>query len=147
MSGGPIPIDGLNEEEKEKVRYHLGYLETSLAPSIQLGIPKPTQTLFLLEDGLGLLRNGFACNRARCILKVLDELEVKLVAGVSTLVASNLGTMKLHPLAAMGQLYTDSLEKEYRRWAGRLADIFGVPIYPFSQRFKRSGPGTSITVR
>ena len=28
------------------------------------------------------------------------------------------------------------LEKEYARWGGRLADVFGVPFYPYSNRYK-----------
>lgn len=147
MSGGAAPSDALTEEEKEKVRYHLGYLETSFAPSIALGIPKPLQTVFLLEQGLTLLVNGFAVNRVRCILKVLDETEAKIFGAQSTLVADKLGELSLHPLKAQGKLVTDSLEGEYRRWANRLADIFGVPIYPFSDRFKRRGPGTSVPIR
>ncbi|KKK54507.1 hypothetical protein LCGC14_3083990, partial [marine sediment metagenome] len=42
----------LTEAEKERVRYHLGYLQVSAAASIQLGIPRPLQTVFLLEQGL-----------------------------------------------------------------------------------------------
>jgi hypothetical protein len=147
MSTGPTPVDSLTDEEKEKVRYHLGYLATSFAPSISLGIPRPLQTVFLLEQGLTLLVNGFAVNRVRCILKILDDLECKLVGGVTTLAAETLGELTLHPLRERGKTFTDSLEDEYRRWAGRLADIFGVPLYPYAARFKRRGPGTVVSVR
>lgn len=146
MSATTLPIDSLTEEEKEKVRYHLGYLETSLAPSIQLGIPRPLQTVFLLEQGLNLIRNGFAVNRVRCTLKILDDIECKLFAGLQTLSAESLGELTLHPLRSQGKLFTDSLENEYRRWAGRLADILGVPLYPYSKRFRRVGPGTNVPV-
>jgi hypothetical protein len=140
------PTDALNDEEKEKARYHLGYLETSFAPSIQLGMPKPLQTVFLLEQGLTLLVNGYAVNRVRCILKTLDDLECQLVCAVKTMAAASLGELKLHPLSGMGKLFTDSLEDEYVRWAGRLADILGVPLYPYARRFKRTGPGSVIPV-
>src|ERR1700690_2790040 len=134
------------EAEKERIRYHLGYLETSLAPSIAFGIPKPLQTVFLLEDSLGLIQNPYAADRVRHILCLLESLEKQLFEAVKTTAASELGTMKLHPLAAQGKLYTDSIEKEYGRWARRLADIMGVPLYPYSARFKKSGPGSSIPV-
>ena len=143
---GPVPQDALNNEEKEKARYHLGYLETSSAASIQLGIPQPLQTVFLLEQGLTLLTNGFAVNRVRCILKILDDLECKLYGAVDTLSAESLGELKLHPLAGQGALFTDSIEKEYVRWANRLADCLGVPKYPYSARFKHKGPGSTIPV-
>jgi hypothetical protein len=141
-----FPIDALTEEEKERCRYHLGYLETRLGPSIQLGIPRPLQLVFLLEQGLTLLTNGFAVNRVRCILKILDELEQKLLAAADYVGADSLGELSLHPLKAQGKLAPDSLEREYRRWAARLSDIFGVPIYAFSQRFRRSGPGSVLPV-
>jgi hypothetical protein len=147
MAGSDVlPQDALTHEEKEKVRYHLGYLETSMGASIQLGIPRPVQTVFLLEQGLELLTNGYAVNRVRCVLKILEDLECKMQGAVTTLSAESLGDLKLHPLRAQGKLFTDSLESEYRRWAGRLADIFGVPIYPYSQRFRRTGPGTNVPV-
>ena len=141
-----IPIDALTDEEKEKTRYHLGYLETSLAPSIQLGIPRPLQTVFLLEQGLELLVNGFAVNRVRCILKILDDIECQLLSAISTLGATSLGNLTLHPLASKGILFTDSIEKEYKRWSSRLADILGVPKYPYAARNKRSGPGSMVPV-
>lgn len=147
MPTAGVPQDTLTDEEKEKVRYHLGYLETSFAPSIQLGIPRPLQTVFLLEQGLTLLTNGFAVNRVRCILKILEDLECKLFGAVNTLSAGELGELKLHPLAHQGKLFTDSIEHEYVRWAGRLADVFGVPLYPYAKRFKKSGPGSTVSVR
>lgn len=137
----------LTAQEKERVRYHLGYMEVSSAPSIQLGIPKPLQTVFLLEDALTLLTNVYAVDRVRCILQTLDQIEGQLRAGTCTLVADKLGELQLHPLRAQGKLFTDSLEKEYRRWAQRLADVMGVPLYPYSQRFRASGPGAVLPVR
>jgi hypothetical protein len=147
VPGGPAPIDALNEADKDKIRYHLGYLSTSSAASIQMGIPKPVQTVFLLESAMGLLTNGYAVERVRHIIEKLDLLECKLFKGADALNAERLGEMTLHPLRGQGKLFTDSLEGEYRRWAGRLADILGVPFYPYSTRFRRGGPGTNVPVR
>ena len=140
-------LDSLTDEEKERCRYHLGYLETSLAASIQLGIPRPLQTVFLLESGLTLLVNGPAVARVRNILCILDDIEAKLVCAHPSLAAEKMGDMVLHPLRSRGLLVTDSLENEYQRWGRRLADILGVPIYPHSARYKKSGPGSIIRTR
>lgn len=137
---------GLVEEEKERCRYHLGYQETAYAASVQFGLPRPVQTMFILESAMNYLQNPYAIQRVRRVLDTLDGLECQIAASTKTLVASQLGNLKLHPLAAQGKLVTDSLEREYSRWAKRLADIFGVPLYPYSARFQRSGPGTSIPV-
>lgn len=146
MAATTLPQDSLTNEEKEKVRYHLGYLATSFAPSIQLGIPRPLQTVFLLEQGLELLTLGYAVNRVRCILGTLDGLECQLAGAVQTLSASRLGNLEMHPLKEKGLLFTDSIEREYVRWASRLADILGVPLYPYSARFRKSGPGSVVPV-
>ena len=141
-----VALVTLSDQDKERCRYHLGYLETSSAASIQLGIPRPIQTVFLLEDALSLIQNEFAVNRVRCILDTLDSIEAQLAKAVGTLAADRLGNMQLHPLRAQGKLFTDSLEAERLRWAWRLADILGVPVYPYSQRFKKRGPGSNIPV-
>jgi hypothetical protein len=43
----------------------------------------------------------------------------------------------------------DALEEEYTRWAQRMVDIFGVPLYPLSPRFANAGgvKAGSIPVR
>lgn len=137
----------LTESEKERCRYHLGYLETSLAGSVQLGMPRPLQTIFLLESALTLLENPFAIDRCRKILATLDMIEEQLSNSVCTLVADKLGDLSLHPLKDKGMLVTDSIEREYVRWAKRLADLLGVSIYPFADRFRKAGPGSAIPVR
>jgi hypothetical protein len=141
-----LPLDSLTEAQKERVRYHLGYMETSFAASIQLGIPRPVQTVFLLEQALELLVNAHAVARVRCILDILDNVEASLVGAQQSLSVERMGEMTLHPLRGRGLLATDSLEREYQRWGKRLADIMGVPIYPYSTRYRKTGPGTVVPV-
>jgi hypothetical protein len=137
----------LTEFDKERCRYHLGYLESSMAPSIQLGIPRPIQTVFLLEQAIQrLIDTELACARVRRILDCLDKIEDQLKSSLCMLGVEKLGDLTLHPLRSKGKLVTDSLEDEYRRWAYRLSDVLGVPTYPYSHRFRRSGPGSNIAV-
>jgi hypothetical protein len=124
----------------------MGYLETEFAPSIQLGIPRPLQTVFLLETALSLIKTNLAVARVRKILCILDQIETKLVEAVCQVGVSELGNLKLHPLAGKGILGSDSIEKEYQRWAFRLADVLGAPPYPYAQRFRKSGPGSNVRV-
>lgn len=139
-------MSALSDADKERVRYHLGYLNTSFAASLTLGIPRPVQTLFLVEDAMGLLIPQ-TVPRVLCILDTMDGLETKLRRAVDQLGVSKIGELELHPLKDRGQLVTDSLEREYVRWGNRLADILGVPHYPFSARYAKRGPGSSIPVR
>lgn len=138
-------MSALSEADKERVRYHLGYMNTSFVASITMGIPRPVQTLFLVEDAMGLLQ-PLAVPRVVCILDTLDSLERQLVKAQPTVGVESLGELTLHPLRSQGKLGTDSLEHEYLRWGNRLADLLGVPPYPYSKRYRRSGPGSIVPV-
>lgn len=140
-------MPALTDKDKERTRYHLGYMLTSFAPSIQLGIPRPVQTLFLVEDAMNLLADASSVHRVHCLLDTLDGIEGQLRSAMPALMAERVGELTLHPLRSQGKLVTDSLEKEYFRWAGRLADALGVPFYPFSNRFRQRGPGSIVPVR
>jgi hypothetical protein len=136
----------LTEEEKERVRFALGYPGTTFggeqaAAGIAFGISIPLQTAFLLEEAIQvLLTNPYAVDRARRILKTLDDIEQRLAAAGCVLVAEKVGEITLRGAKA-GETYPDLLEREYRRWAQRLADHLGVPLYPFSEKL-RPGAGT-----
>lgn len=132
----------LNDAEKERVRYHLGYLEVSVAASLSFGIPVPQQALFLVESAMTRVIEA-STNRIRRILQVMDGIEEQLVEAQPRLAAIKLGDLSLR------ENEPDMLEREYVRWGFRLANILGVPIYPYSERYRTaSGIRTgSIPVR
>lgn len=131
----------LTPDEKERVMYHLGYMGTGTsAAALQFGVARPVQTMFLLQSALELLTDPYAVNRVRRVLFTLDTIEQKLQESLCSLIAEQLGNMKLR------EHYPDLLEKEYVRWARRLADIFGVPLYAFSDRFRPKGPARNVPV-
>jgi hypothetical protein len=132
----------LNEAEKERVRYHLGYLEVQPAASIQFGIPRPLQTVFLMESAMNNIIEN-AVDRVRRILRIMDNCEIKLEESQERLAAIQLGDLKLR------ENEPDQLDREYARWGYRLADILGVPVYAYSTRYAhRFGTATgSIPVR
>lgn len=138
--------DRLSEAEKERVRYHLGYMNVAAAASIQLGIPRPVETLFLVESALNLLIPE-SVPRVRSILCTLDGIELKLVEAQDRLAAEALGSLKLRSIR-VDEGETDALEREYTRWANRLANVLGAPLYAGAMRF-RSGRQTvgNVSVR
>lgn len=134
----------LTAQEKERCRYHLGYLNVQMAGSIQFGLPRPAQTLFILEEAMTQII-AEAMDRVRRLLKVLDDIECRMLSAQGRLAASALGELKIE---RAGMQEPDLLEKEYHRWASRLADTLGVPLYGYSNRFKGQGPNSgSIPVR
>lgn len=137
----------LTSEERERVRHHMGYMSVQPAASIQFGLPRPSQTAFMIESAMENLMPE-AAPRVRDILRVLDDIEQKLLDAQCYLVADELDEIKLAGSRdPRGRLVTDRLEDEYVRWAKRLADIFGCPLYPFSQRFQRMSAGKTGSVR
>ena len=125
-----MPLDA---REKIRVRTHLGYLNVSPAASLFLGIPRPIQTIFLVEQAMSNLIED-AVERVRKILGVMDGVECRLVESQERLAASKLGELELR------QNEPDLLEREYVRWGGRLADELGVPFYAYSNRYKWNQP-------
>ncbi len=130
----------LTTEERERVRYHLGYLQVQPAASISFGIPRPIQTLFLVETALTNLLE-VAEPRVRRIIQVMDDIECKLIDSVDVLEASQMGDLHTRENAP------GLIDKEYYRWASRLADVLGVPLYPYSARFKQFVGGGNVPVR
>lgn len=130
----------LTDEEKERTRHHLGYPQVQPAASVQWGIPRPIQTAFLVESAMNNIIPA-AEPRVREMLCTLDGIETKLIEAQDYLVAQKLEDITLrdgHP---------DLLEREYQRWAGRLADLLGVPLYAFSTKFRSSSAVSNVRVR
>lgn len=121
-----MPLDAA---EKDRIRYHLGYPSVQAAASIQFGIPRPIQTAFLVESAMNLLIEE-ALPRVRATLKVMDDIETKLVDAQDRLAAIQLSDLKLR------EDEPSQLEREYVRWGMRLADIVGAPIYAYSTRYR-----------
>ncbi len=132
----------LDDSEKERTRYHLGFMEVSQASSIQLGIPRALPTMFLLEQAFGLLLAN-AEFRVRQILRIMDGIEQRLIDAQDRLAAIQVDEIKLR------EDEPDKLEKEYCRWGYRLAGIFGVPVYIYAERYRsQQGMGAgNVTVR
>ena len=127
----------LTPSERERVRYHLGYLNVQMAGSVQFGLPRPVQTLFILEEAMTqVIAEGL--DRVRRLLKVLDDIECRLIASQDRLAAKKLGELETR------ENEPDLLEREYYRWGGRLADQLGVAFYAYSNRYKNQGSAAGI---
>ena len=130
--------------EKGKVRYHLGYPQVGEAASIQMGIPATTQTAFLLEYAFDHLMDD-AVERVRALLGKLDATEQNLFDSQERLAAAQLGNLVLRSAKAR-ESEGDALEREYIRWARRLAEIFGTTANPYAQRFRNASGASSIPI-
>ncbi len=116
--------------EKERIKYHMGYTGQSTAAGLSYGLPIPVQTMFLVESAIDRL-NAFSEDRVRKLITVLDKIECKMEGGLDNLEITRIESIEMRA----DQL--DKLEDEYCRWASRLADVVGSPLYPGATKFKR----------
>jgi hypothetical protein len=130
----------LTDPEKAACRRHLGYLGVSSAASLQFGLPKPTETLFIVELAMQQVLE-IHVGDVRDLLAKLDTTEQQIFDAQILLAAERLGEITIRA----DQI--DRLQDSYRIWANRLADILGVPLYAYSEKFKSYNAYGSIPVR
>ena len=126
-------------DEKARIRYHLGYLNVQEPTALSFGIPRPLQTVFLIESAMNNVIDA-ARDKVRQIIGIMDGVECRLVDAQERLAASKLDTL------TMRVDEPDALEKEYMRWGLRLADLLGVPPYPYSTRYSRLATSRSGSI-
>ena len=119
----------ISEANKERARYHLGYMTVVVASSMAFSIPQATEVQWMFEDAITRVRVESE-PRILTLLDKLDQIECVLFQASSDLFAKRAGDVE------MNLSQPDDVEREYVRWACRLADMLGVMPYPFSDRFK-----------
>jgi hypothetical protein len=134
----------LTEYDRARVRYHLGYLQTEPTSSIHLGYPAMSQALFLVERAMDNLIPS-AVEIVQKNLDHLNSLECMLFDAASRLKVQSVGDVKLRT-SNDEPSETVLLEKEIYRWASRLADNLGVPLNPYSERYRSEIRGPNIPV-
>lgn len=116
--------------ERERIKYHLGYTGQSTAVGLSYGLPIPVQTMFLVESAVNRL-GAESEDRVRKLITILDKIECKMEGGLDYLVVDSVEQVDIK------DDYLDRLEDEYCRWAARLADVVGAPLYPGAAKFRR----------
>lgn len=119
----------ISDADKERARYHLGYMTVTVASSFAFGIPQVTEVQWMFESAITRVRVESE-SRITSILDKLDQIECTLFNASSELFAKRAGDLEPN----LEQ--PDMVEREYARWATRLADMLGVMPYPFSARFQ-----------
>lgn len=134
----------LSDANKERARYHLGYMQVTTASSFGFGIPQATETQFMFESALQRLQAN-AEPRFISILDKLDEIECRLFRSSEELFAKRAGDLEPN----LEQ--PNDVERELVRWACQLAQMLGIAPYPFSERFKSlsslGGRAGNVSVR
>ena len=136
-------MSALSDEEKIKVRHHLGYLNVQEAQTFVLGTPAGVETQFLIEGAMNRLLAG-AIPMVREILVKLDHTEEQMLCGQDLVEVNSLGEIQTN---MTGQDRAQKqLRQAYQWWRMSLANLLGVPANPFDQRLGVMGFGGGISV-
>lgn len=122
----------LTEEEKARVRYHLGYPQTDPVASIQLGVPAAGQPQFTVELQMNRIPNS-AIATIRSLVGRCDVTEQAIFDCQSRMVAKSVDEVDLNPEEA------NMLRTEYRYWVQKLSDNLGAPINAYASAFQIGG--------
>jgi hypothetical protein len=121
------------EADRERVRYHLGYLNIDPAASIALGFPSAQQAQFLVESAMDRVRDT-TLHRVIRILGELDDIENQMSRERKCLKVQGIDTLKIRNSNDEPTII-DLLEREYVRWGKRLANDLGVPLNVYAERY------------
>jgi hypothetical protein len=125
----------LTEEDKSRIREHMGYPDVRAAASFIVGFPATIETAYLVETAMNEVRVE-ALPRLRRILDALDRFDEQDVEDLDAHIASKVGEIEInhdeHKL----------IDSRYDRWLGKLENLLCVSRNPFDKRWAGGGPNS-----
>lgn len=123
-----------SEEEKVRIRHHLGYLNVSQAQTFSLGTPAGVETQFLVEGAMNKVLPE-ALGLAKQMLANCDAIEAQIVENQDLLAVKKVDEIDVR------EDEFEQLQKRYGYWRNALANILGIYPNPFDKRFSAAGGG------
>ena len=120
------------EEEKARIRYHLGYIQSDPILSVLLGISALAQPQFLVEGQMNRMPDT-AVSLVRQLIGRCDQSEQQLFDAQEFVVVSEVDEIKINPDKLT------QLQERYRYWVQKLADNLGAPINAYASAFQTGG--------
>lgn len=128
----------LTDDEKVRVRHHLGYLNIQEAQTFILGIPAGVQTSFIIEGAMNKVLDA-ALPLVRRLLATLDTIEGQMVDDAELAAVNGIGDIEIN------QKEQAQLRDQYDYHRRGLGNCFGVVPNPFDTRFE-GGAGINVPV-
>lgn len=126
----------LTEQEKIKIRHHLGFLNVAEVATFTLGTPAGVETQFIIEGAMERVLEA-ALPELRRQLQILDVIEEQMVADHELLAVKKIGEITVR------EDEQQALDARYERWRCSLANLLGVYPNPFDKR----GGGINVPVQ
>ncbi len=118
----------LTEQERSRIRYHLGFPNVGYTTVLALGFPAAGHPAFLLEGAMNAILPAAEPN-CRDVIRQCDCIEQQMKDARSRMKARVVGEIILRSTEEIGDL-----EEQYRYWTDALVDIFGVNKNPYSKK-------------
>lgn len=131
-------VDFLTDDEKVRIRHHLGYLNVDEASTFVIGMPAGVETQFMIEGAFSRLLAA-AIPQVRKLLQYCECTEEQRFGA-----QPNAAVKKVDGIEMGGAEEQVLLSKNYDQWRASLANMFGVPPNPFDMRY--GGGGLNIRV-
>lgn len=126
----------LTEDEKVKIRMHLGYLNVSEAYTFVLGTPAGVETQFIIEGAMNRVLDA-ALYQVRRHIQILDTIQEQKITDLELLAVNKVGEIDVR---ADEQ---SALDDQYDYWKQSLSNLLGVYPNPWD---KRNSGGINIPV-
>lgn len=129
----------LTPEERVRIRHHLGYMNVSSVATFVLGSPAAVETAFMIEGAMDRVLPQ--------AIPLVRELLIKLDATE----AQSFDNQENHAVDSLGDITINKEEFEqlagrYRYWQGRLANVLGIVVNPYSKVASDAGGGVGTPV-
>lgn len=123
----PLGSAALTQEERARIRYHLGYPNVQAYATFALGTPQAFEGLFAIDSAFDKV-NMYALPTVRELMAKCDETEQQMFEFQPDLEVSKVCDIELRSDAQQ------RLRDQYDWWRNALANQLGVYCNPFDKR-------------
>ena len=129
--------NSFTQEEKVRIRHHMGYLNVDAVQTFVLGSPAGVETQFIIEGAMNRVLPE-ALNLARNILAKCGFVESQILDNQELLAVTAVGEISVR------QDEFQALQHRYHYWRNGLANVLGCYPNPFDKRFEGTGLNVSV---
>lgn len=127
------------DDEKVRIRHHLGYLNVAASQTFVLGTPAAVQTQFQIEGAMNKVLPE-AEGKARQILQFLETIEQQMISDLELLAVDQVDEITIR------KTEQPELKREYQFHRQGLANLLGIYPNPYDKRFMNQGSIMNIRV-
>ena len=131
----------LTQDEKARIRHHLGYPNVGAVPTFALGVPAAIETAFIIETAMNQVL-AEALPLVRLYLCRCEETECQRFTSQGNMQAQQVGD-----ITPGGEVEQKQLNKNYAHGQQSLAGLLGVMTNPFDKRTSLAPGGLNVAVR